>query len=107
MLWAQLKARLARRENARPTVGVPAAGSVPARVSRSAVFKEMAMTPIESEASDYLEWMEIHNYARLTIECRGRYLDYFIVFARDHEVDESNLLLTALIAYSLNFNPTP
>lgn len=30
------------------------------------------MTPIESEARDYLEWMEIHNYARLTIECRGR-----------------------------------
>ena len=21
------------------------------------------MTPIESEADDYLEWMEIHNYA--------------------------------------------
>ncbi|MGH9919836.1 MAG: tyrosine-type recombinase/integrase, partial [Nitrososphaerales archaeon] len=77
-----------------------AAGFDPARVSRSAVFEEMAMTPIESEADDYLEWMEIHNYARTTIECRGRYLDYFIAFASNHEVDEAKeVTLELLLSY--------
>jgi integrase/recombinase XerD len=60
----------------------------------------MAMTPIESEADDYLEWMEIHNYAKLTIECRGRYLDYFITFARNYEVDEAKqVTLELLLSY--------
>lgn len=91
---------LTARENARSAVGVPAAGPGPARVSRSAVFKETAMTPIESEANDYLEWMEIHNYARLTIECRGRYLAYFITFARESAVDEAKeVTLELLLSY--------
>jgi len=33
------------------------------------------------ERVDSLEWTKIHHYARTTIECRGRYLDYFIAFA--------------------------
>ena len=58
------------------------------------------MTPIESEANDYLEWMEIHNYARLTIECRGRYLAYFITFARESAVDEAkDVTLGLLLSY--------
>jgi len=38
------------------------------------------MTPIESDAREYLEWMRVHNYAKTTIACRQRYLDYFICF---------------------------
>jgi integrase/recombinase XerD len=55
------------------------------------------MTPIQIEARDYLEWMEIHNYARTTIECRGRYLDYFIAFACKHDVDEAKEVTLELI----------
>jgi integrase/recombinase XerD len=58
------------------------------------------MTPIQIEARDYLEWMEIHNYARTTIECRGRYLDYFIAFAGAHDVDEAKeVSLELLLSY--------
>jgi integrase/recombinase XerD len=44
------------------------------------------MTPIEADASEYLEWMEIHNYAEKTIECRRRYLGYFFAFATTRAV---------------------
>jgi len=58
------------------------------------------MTPIETEARHYLEWMEIHNYAATTIGCRGRYLAYFFTFARDQGVDEAKeVTLELLLAY--------
>ena len=62
--------------------------------------KETTMTLIEAEANDYLEWMEIHNYARTTIEGRGRYLGYFITFAEDRGVDQAKeVTLELLLAY--------
>ena len=39
------------------------------------------MTPIEDDARQYVLWMQVHNYARTTIECRERYLGYFVCFA--------------------------
>jgi hypothetical protein len=65
LLYTWPTTTLVRRETAQSTVGAPATGSRPARISRSTVSWKMAMTTIETEASDYLEWMEIHNYARL------------------------------------------
>ena len=58
------------------------------------------MTPIEAAADDYLEWMEIHNYARTTIEGRGRYLGYFITFAEDCGISEAkDVTLELLLSY--------
>jgi integrase/recombinase XerD len=58
------------------------------------------MTPIEADAHDYLEWMEIHNYAITTIRCRRRYLDYFLAFADEREVVEAKeVTLELLLAY--------
>jgi integrase/recombinase XerD len=58
------------------------------------------MTPIEIDARDYLEWMEIHNYAKTTIACRGRYLDYFMAFAHIRQFDEAKeIRLELLLAY--------
>ena len=58
------------------------------------------MTPIEAEAHEYLEWMEVHNYARTTIEGRGRYLGYFITFAGTRGIDEAKeVTLELLLSY--------
>ena len=38
------------------------------------------MTPIETDISEYLKWMQIHNYARTTIAGRERYLGYLTCF---------------------------
>ena len=54
--------------------------SDPAMASPSAVVQGAVMTPIEADAAQYLEWMEIHNYAAKTIDCRRRYLGYFFAF---------------------------
>jgi integrase/recombinase XerD len=45
------------------------------------------MTPIETDAHDYLVWMRVHNYALTTIACRERYLGYFICFASHRGID--------------------
>lgn len=52
----------------------------PAFIPRSATSKEVIMTPIETDISEYLEWMHIHNYARTTIAGRERYLGYLACF---------------------------
>ena len=58
------------------------------------------MTAIQAEVRDYLEWMEIHNYATKTVECRNRYLGYFVMFAQAHEIDEAkDVTLELLLAY--------
>ncbi len=81
-------------------VRVPAAESGPANDSVLVVVKETAMTPIEAETHDYLEWMEVHNYARTTIENRGRYLGYFVAFAEDLGVEQANeVTLELLLSY--------
>jgi integrase/recombinase XerD len=61
------------------------------------------MTPIQDDARDYLEWMGIHNYATMTIQCRKRYLGYFATFAEVHEVTEAkDVTLELLLAYQQN-----
>jgi integrase/recombinase XerD len=40
------------------------------------------MDTFDAEASGYLRWMTVHNYAATTIENRRRYLGYFCDFAR-------------------------
>ena len=58
------------------------------------------MTPIELEVRDHLEWMKIHNYAATTIECRERYLGYFVAFVRERGVHEAkDVHLELLLAY--------
>ncbi|HUY22410.1 MAG TPA: tyrosine-type recombinase/integrase [Acidimicrobiales bacterium] len=58
------------------------------------------MNPIETAAHDYLEWMEVHNYATTTIACRSRYLAYFFAFAHQHDVDEAKeVTLELLLGY--------
>jgi integrase/recombinase XerD len=47
------------------------------------------MTPIELDASDYLLWLRVHNYAETTIACRDRYLLYFTSFCREHGIDQA------------------
>lgn len=55
------------------------------------------MRPIEIDASDYLEWMRVHNYARTTIACRERYLEYFISFADQRGVDHADAVSLDLL----------
>jgi integrase/recombinase XerD len=58
------------------------------------------MTPIEIEVRDHLEWMQIHNYASTTIECRERYLGYFVTFVTGRQVHEAKeVTLELLLAY--------
>lgn len=58
------------------------------------------MTPIEADGCDYLQWMEIHNYASKTIECRRRYLGYFFSFADGRGVIEAKqVTLELLLTY--------
>ena len=58
------------------------------------------MTTLAAEIRQYLEWMEVHNYARTTIEDRRRYLDYFLTFARCQGVDDPALVtLECLLSY--------
>ncbi len=46
------------------------------------------MTTLAAEIRQYLEWMELHIYARTTIEDRRRYLDYFLTFAEGSGVHD-------------------
>lgn len=55
------------------------------------------MTPMEKQVRDYLDWMEIHNYALTTVEGRARYLAYFVDFAHQHEVDETSMVTLELL----------
>ncbi len=58
------------------------------------------MTTIEVDAKEYLEWMEIHNYAVRTVECRRRYLGYFFAFAGAAGVtDAREVTLDLLLGY--------
>ena len=58
------------------------------------------MTPIEADAREYLEWMQIHNYAERTIDCRRRYLGYFFAFAGARGVSEAKeVTLDLLLCY--------
>ena len=58
------------------------------------------MTTIEVDAKEYLEWMEIHNYAVRTVECRRRYLGYFFAFAGAAGVtDAKEVTLDLLLGY--------
>ncbi len=57
------------------------------------------MTPIESDVKDYLQWMQIHNYAHTTIANRSRYLGYFICFLASQGIrSSSDVTLEDLLA---------
>jgi len=58
------------------------------------------MTPMELQVRDYLGWMEVHNYATTTVECRVRYLASFVTFAERRGVEEASMVsLELLLAY--------
>ena len=62
--------------------------------------RETVVASIEEEIHQYLEWMEVHNYARTTIENRRRYLDYFLEFIRRQGVDDPALVtFECLLSY--------
>jgi len=58
------------------------------------------MTPIETDISEYLLWMQIHNYARTTIAGRLRYLGYLSCFLGKRGIETSEeVTLEDLLAY--------
>ena len=58
------------------------------------------MNAIETEASEYIVWLQVHNYAETTVACRIRYLAYFAEFCSRHEVaDPRDVTLELLQAY--------
>jgi site-specific recombinase XerD len=65
------------------------------------------MTPIETDISEYLEWMQIHNYARTTIAGRERYLGYMTCFlAKRGIVTCEEVSLKNCWSTSMHFSPT-
>ncbi len=61
------------------------------------------MLPIEQDIDDYLAWMQVHNYAKTTIENRNRYLSYFMSFVTPMEVEESSqVTLEMLLDYQVH-----
>jgi integrase/recombinase XerD len=46
------------------------------------------MTTLQTDASDYIAWLQVHNYAPTTIASRARYLAYFTWFCETHSVLE-------------------
>ncbi|MGB9113259.1 MAG: tyrosine-type recombinase/integrase [Acidimicrobiales bacterium] len=58
------------------------------------------MTDIDVNVRDYLEWMQIHNYAETTIDCRRRYLCYFMSFLASRNIVEAkDVTLEDLLDY--------
>jgi len=57
----------------------------------------MTMTPIETEAQEYLLWLRVHNYADTTIAGRVRYLEYFTSFCHQHGVDQAEAVAFELL----------
>jgi integrase/recombinase XerD len=58
------------------------------------------MTTLAAEIRQYLEWMEVHNYARTTIVDRRRYLVYFLTFANCRGVDDpADVTFECLLSY--------
>ena len=55
------------------------------------------MSPIETDAAEYLLWMQVHNYAQTTIADRRCYLGYFIRFAEQRHVDDVELVTLELL----------
>jgi integrase/recombinase XerD len=58
------------------------------------------MATLARDIDCYLEWMQIHNYAKTTVDNRRRYLDYFQTFASEAGVDvASDVTYELLVAY--------
>ena len=55
------------------------------------------MTLIETDAAEYLMWMQVHNYAKTTIVNRKCYLGYFIRFAEERAIDDVELVTLELL----------
>jgi integrase/recombinase XerD len=58
------------------------------------------MSAIETEAAEYVGWLQVHNYAETTVACRVRYLAYFAEFCHQRGVDKpQQVTLDLLQAY--------
>jgi len=55
------------------------------------------MTPLETDAAEYIVWLQVHNYAETTVVFRRRYLDYFCSFCSEVGVDERGRVTLELI----------
>lgn len=61
------------------------------------------MSLIESDVRDYLSWMAVHNYAKTTISCRCRYLEYFVSFIGARGINRSeDVTLELVVSYQQN-----
>ena len=67
---------------------IPTADLGPLSAPRRPAPKGMTMTPIECDVQNYLEWMEVHNYATTTVVNRRCHLGYFVTFAAARGVVE-------------------
>jgi integrase/recombinase XerD len=47
------------------------------------------MTAIETDAAEYLLWMQVHNYAETTIMARRHHLRYFTGFCSQHGIEDA------------------
>jgi integrase/recombinase XerD len=54
------------------------------------------MSPIETEAAEYILWLHVHNYADTTIAARVRYLSYFTRFC-----SEAGVQVTEAVTFEL------
>jgi integrase/recombinase XerD len=55
------------------------------------------MTALNTEAADYIIWLQVHNYADTTVACRTRYLAYFTSFCETHTVFQARDVSFALL----------
>jgi integrase/recombinase XerD len=58
------------------------------------------MSAIETEAAEYVGWLQVHNYAETTVACRIRYLAYFAEFCDERGIERpEQVTLDLLQAY--------
>jgi integrase/recombinase XerD len=58
------------------------------------------MSTIDADASEYLGWLQVHNYAHTTVACRIRYLAYFTEFCHQRGIEQpQQVTLDLLQAY--------
>ena len=55
------------------------------------------MSPIEADIAEYLNWMQVHNYADTTITARRHHLARFSCFCRRAGVEKSSEVMFELL----------
>jgi len=55
------------------------------------------MPTIRDDVVDYLEWLQVHNYAATTIECRRHYLGYFVAYLKVAGIERADQVSLELI----------